>query len=101
MYPSRELTALALRKVAVRQRIAVARWDCVSAASEAARPIVWIDRAVAQWRKISPFAKIAAVPLGILFGRRLMPGKSGLFGRLLRWAPVVLKAVQMFKARQQ
>lgn len=101
MYPTRQLTILELRKIAVRQRIAVTRWECVSLAAEAARPIAWVDRALVQWRKISPFAKFAAVPLGLLLSRRLRPGKGGgLFRQLLRWAPIGFKAARMFAARR-
>ena len=98
MYPSRELTALARRKDALCHRIAASRSECVAFAADAARPIALIDRALVQWRKISPLVKFAALPLGLLFRRRLMPAKGGFFRKILRWAPVVLSAARMFKA---
>ncbi|SRR6266540_3574067 len=100
MYPTRELTALALRKRALRQRISVTRWECVALASDVARPIALIDRAIVQWRKISPLVKIAALPLGLLFRRRLMPAKGGFFRNILRWAPMMFSAARMFKAQR-
>lgn len=101
MYPSRELTALAARKLAVRQRIAVARLECASLAAEAARPIALADRVIVQWRRLSPFVKFAALPLGLLFRRRLVPrSKGGLIRQALRWVPAVLSAVRILQARR-
>ena len=100
MYPSRELTALALRKRMLRQRIAVARWECVALASDVARPIALVDRAIVQWRKISPLVKFAALPLGLLFRRRLIPASGGFFRKIVRWAPVALSAMRMFKGQR-
>ena len=100
MYPSRELTSLAARKLAVRQRIAVARVECASLAVEAARPIALADRVIAQWRRLSPFVKFAALPLGLLFRRRLVPRKGGLIRQALRWVPAVLSAVRILRARR-
>lgn len=98
MYPSGELTQLALRKIAVRQRIAVRRLEVVSLASEAARPVAWLDRAIVQWKKISPFAKFAALPLALLFRRSLLPKKVSLFRQVFRWAPAVFSALRMYRA---
>jgi hypothetical protein len=97
VYPSEELTALAHRKSALRSRIAMNRLRCTALAAEVARPIAWIDRFLVQWRKISPFTKIAALPLGYLLRRKLLPRrKTNLIGQILRWAPVALRTARIF-----
>ncbi len=100
MYPSGELARLARRKTALRQRIAATRLRCIVLAGEAARPVHWIDRAIAQWRRISPFAKLAALPLGLLFRRRILHRKSGFINRLFALLPVVLRGVRTFRAHR-
>jgi hypothetical protein len=101
MYPAAELTELAARKSRLRRAIAVSRLQCVAAAAEIARPIGVADHLVAQWHKISPFAKIAAVPLGFVLRRRLMPlRRTGLLGQALKWMPTVLGAARVFSARR-
>lgn len=103
MYPTAELNDLALRKAAVRSRISSTRLRCAAAAGEVARPIVWIDRVVAQWRKISPMAKLAALPLGFLL-RRTFAGRTArrtsLLTRMFKLLPTVLGAARMFAAHR-
>ena len=48
-------------------------------------------------RRLSPFAQIAAVPLGFLVQRAVFPRRK-ILGSLLRWAPLVFSAVRGFKA---
>ena len=99
MYPAAELNTLARRKALLQARISLDRLRCAALASEVARPIDWIDRALVQWRKISPFAKLAALPLGILLKRGILPGKKiSLLSRGLRLLPVVLSAFKLFRA---
>jgi hypothetical protein len=95
MYPARELTRLAAHKLALQRRITRRRTDCVEAVASIARPFAWLDRALGAWRQLSPWVKIAAVPLGLLFKRRaaLRP-----VGALLRWLPVVSAAMRGFNA---
>lgn len=100
MYPTAELNELTARKAVLRQRIAASRWECTALAERVARPIALLDRVVAQWRKISPMAKLAALPLGLLLRKKIVPSKSGLFRRALRWAPVVLQAMRMAQSRR-
>lgn len=97
MYPRGELIALERRKVWLRGRIARHRWQCRQAAGSLARPLDWLDRALAQWRRISPFLKLAAVPLGLIFKRSLFP-RVRIFSSLLRWAPVAFSALRSFRA---
>ena len=100
MYPAAELNALARRKAVLRARISLDRLHVVALATEVARPIDWLDRVIVQWRKISPFAKFAALPLGLLLNRRTVPGqKTGLVSRALRFVPMILGAVKLFKAQ--
>lgn len=95
MYPTAELALIDARKLSLRQKIAVSRLECVALAERASRPIALLDRVITQWRKISPVMKIAAVPLGLLLRRKLLPRKIGLFRSALRWAPAVLSAMRM------
>ena len=88
MYPDGELNELAVYKAILRRRITRRREDCVVAASGAMRPLAWLDRAILVWRQISPFAKLAAIPVALLLKRALFP-RAGLFGKLLRWAPAI------------
>ncbi len=88
MYPQRELIGLARHKVWLRRRIVVHRFDCVAAATRVARPVALLDRAMAFWRRLSPFAQFAALPLGVLVTRKFFPRLKTL-GTLLRWAPLV------------
>jgi hypothetical protein len=93
MYPREELTALAGTKAELLDRICVGRELCSSAAARAARPLELLDLGIARWRQLSPFVKVAAVPLGFLLKRR-MSRKARALGALMRWAPLVLGAVR-------
>jgi len=99
MYPTAELASLEVRKILLRQKIAASRLECVALAERVARPIALLDRVITQWRKISPLAKIAAVPLGFVLRRKLLPRKVSLFRSALRWAPAVLSAMRMARGR--
>lgn len=97
MYPDGELTELAVRKLALRQRIRLRREACVDAAAHLAQPLEKIDHVVAQWRRVSPLAKVAAVPLALFFKRRLFP-RAKILGSLLRWGPIAFKIFRGFQA---
>jgi hypothetical protein len=97
MYPDGDLNELAIRKLVVRQRISMRRRECVEAAERVAEPLEKIDRALAQWRRISPFAKVAAVPLAMLFKKALFP-RAKILGSVLRWGPIALKVFRGFRA---
>jgi hypothetical protein len=96
MYPDGDLNELALRKVALRQRILLRRRECVARATRLARPLEKIDDLVARWRRISPLAKVAAVPAAMLFKRMLFP-RVKILSSLLRWAPLAFKVFRGFK----
>ncbi len=93
MYPAQELIRLEAHKAALRRRITRHRAQCVEAASHVARPLAWLDRALAFWRRLSPFAQYAAVPLGFLVKRTIFP-RLKIFGSLLRWSPLVFSVVR-------
>ncbi len=93
MYPQRELRHLAFHKAALHRRIGRRRAECAAAATGVAQPLAWLDRALTFWRRLSPFTKFAAVPLGFLLKRTLSP-RLKLLGSLVKWAPLVLSAVR-------
>ncbi len=98
MYPQRELTRLALHKTALRGRIRVRRAKCAAAFAGALRPLAWADRALALGRKLSPFAKLAAIPLSLVLKRALFP-RAKILGTLLRWGPGLFVALRGLKGR--
>ncbi len=89
MHPQRELNLLALRKAALRRDIAYHRAECVAAAGRVAEPLIWLDKVVAFCRKVSPLALVAAVPLALMFKKKVAP-RLNLWGLMLRWGPLVL-----------
>jgi len=93
MYPQPELNRLAVHKAALRRRIALRRVECAEAAARVARPLEWLDRALAFWRKLAPFTQLAAVPLGLLATRTIFSGHK-ILGTLVRWGPLVFTAVR-------
>jgi len=93
MYSQPELNRLAVHKVALRRRIALRRVECAAAAARVARPLEWLDRVLALWRKLAPFAPLAALPLGILATRTIFSGHK-ILGALVRWGPLVFSAVR-------
>ncbi len=95
MYAHRELIRLSVHKGILRRRIARRRAECVTAAAGLLRPVAWLDRAIALWRRFAPFAPLAAVPLGFLFKRAAAP-RASVLGALLRWGPVLFGAVRSF-----
>lgn len=101
MYPTGDLKELQHRKAMLQARIAVRRWECTVAATELSRPIASLDRILAAWQRISPMAKLLAVPAGMmlarLFGRGTGGGrkKRGKLGTLLALAPLIFRGAKM------
>lgn len=93
MHTERELIRLGFHKVRLQRRIARHRAECAQAAAVLVKPLDWLDRVVAVWRKLSPVAKFAAVPLGLLVQRTVFRRMKG-FGAMLRWAPLVVTVVR-------
>jgi hypothetical protein len=102
MYPSGELTELAARKSILQARIAVRRWECAAAATELARPLAIVDRAVNAWHRIAPFLKLLAIPGGLLFARALKgravgrkTKKPGKLAAIMAALPLVMRVAKM------
>ena len=93
MYPAQELIRLAGRKAALHRVITRRRAQCVEAAAEVAKPLVWLDRMMAYWRQLSPLARLAVVPLGFIAQRTLF-SSSKILGSLVRWAPLAFTALR-------
>lgn len=97
MYPDAELTRLAAHKAALRRRIAARRADCAEALQRVAQPLAVLDRIRDLWRRVAPLARMLALPVGLLFARSV-PSRTGFFGRVLRWTPIVFAAWRSFTA---
>lgn len=92
MYPQAELTILARRKRALLLRIADRRDACVAQVKTLAHPFRWIGAVRRVWSAVSPFAKLAALPVGLVLARKLSPW----FGRWVRWAPAAMQVYRAF-----
>ena len=95
MYPARELKQLARHKAALRGRITRQRAQCVGAATRVIQPLAWLDRMLAHWQRLSPLARLAIVPLGLLLKKAASP-RPRLLGTLLRWGPTAWNIVRGF-----
>lgn len=103
MYPTGELNRLAERKRSLCRAIALTRLECTASAAEAIKPLEWLDRARARWRRIAPLAKLLAVPAALLLRRgwKARSGLTGATGGVWRWLPVVIGAMRMWNARRR
>ena len=93
MYPAEELKRLAARKAALRRDITLHRAQAAASAAQLARPLEWLDRMLASWRRLAPLTKFAAVPLAFLATRAILP-RLKFLRPLVRWAPVVFSAAR-------
>ena len=93
MYPERELIRLARYRTVLRRKISLRRVECTTATTRVARHFECLDRIVALWRRLSPLALLATVPLGLLLARIKFP-RLKLLGSLVRWGPIVFGAVR-------
>ncbi len=98
MYPHHELNRLAAHKASLRREIGFCRFQCAEAAARVAKPLVWLDRAVAFGRRISPLAFFAALPVGLV-AQRTVFSRFKLLGSLVRWGPLVFSAVRGLRAK--
>ena len=89
MYAQRELSRLALRKTLLARRIHARREVCARQITAVMRPLGWLDSVRARLARVSPVAKVAAVPLGLLLKKAFFPNASFL-GSLIRWAPFAM-----------
>ncbi len=93
MYPHRELKSLASRKQKLRREISVRRVACAEAAGRAAKPLIWLERAVSWFQRAMPLLPIFGAPLA-LFGARKSAVKTSLVDSLMKWSPVVFQATR-------
>ncbi len=91
MYPQSALDLLSRRKLDLLSQINARRDECAEQVEQVLQPVLWVERAYAKWRAISPILKMAIVPLGLFILRRKAPPKTqGVVSGLFRWAPVAL-----------
>ena len=93
MYAQRELSRLSLRKALLARRIQARREVCAGQIAAVMRPLGWLDSVRAMLGRVSPVAKVAAVPLGLLLKKAFFP-KARFLDSLIRWAPL---AVSVFR----
>jgi hypothetical protein len=93
VYPAQELTRLAGRKAALHRVITRRRAQCAEAAANVARPLVWLDRMMGYWRQLSPLARLAVVPLGLVVQRTLFSRRK-ILGSFMRWSPLAFAALR-------
>lgn len=84
-------------KTALLRRISEGRVECAHAMTCVARRLEWLDRAVAFWRRLAPYANVAAVPAALLAKRLLFP-RARLVGTLLRWGPAAYNLIRGFRS---
>jgi len=96
MYPAGDLKRLAERKRRLCARAVINRAELSAHAANLARPVVLADRAIALWHRMSPWVKYVALPAGLL-ARRPVVRQLSRVPRFLRWAPVALRAVRIFR----
>jgi hypothetical protein len=75
----------------VRRNIVLHRAQCAEAAGQLARPISWLDRAIALGRRIQPVLRYIALPLGLFATRRVFP-QMKILRVLTRWGPLICGA---------
>lgn len=100
MYPRPDLIRLAGHKAALRRRIAARRAECDGLVIRVLQPLAWLDRGAALWRRVSPFARYAVIPLALMLKHRLAP-RPRLLGSLVRWAPLVIGALRAHAASRR
>jgi hypothetical protein len=92
MGATEELRILAVRKAAVRARIAARRTELSIAAAGLAGPFRLLEQGAALWRAV-PGAARAAIPAGLEFSKIIAPKVAGTLG-LLKYAPLAMRAAQ-------
>ena len=97
MYPDGDLNRLAFHKATLRTRIRVRREETAAAAAVAVKPLQWLDRALAWWKKAKPIAALLAIPVALL-AKRVIFKRFHLFRKIFRWGPAIFGAVRLFGA---
>lgn len=101
MYPADELNELSRRKQRLRAGIASSRLRCVECARVVAKPIELFDRLRVLWGKVAPLARVAAVPLMLLWQLRSRKtrGQTSAWRHAFTLVPMLLTAARSFRAR--
>lgn len=97
MYPQRDLTRFHSHKEAIKRSIAHHRNACATAAVRIIEPLKWIDCVQSSWRQLSPIARFAVVPLGLLATQAVFP-RMKILRALVRWGPFVFGAVRTIRS---
>ncbi len=97
MYPDQELIRLAAHKAVLHRKLALRRAEAVEDAARLVQPLEWLDRVIGFWRRVSPLAQMAALPLGLLFQKTVFP-RAKILSSLVRWAPLVFSALRGMKS---
>lgn len=101
MYPAGQLNALAARKDLLRRHIALRRVVTILSAQRVLRPVRVADRLWIEWRRLSPFLKLAAGPLAAPLGRGLVRKRRRIIGSLIRWGPALAALWRGFKGTRR
>ncbi|MBL9213178.1 MAG: hypothetical protein JNL92_22135, partial [Opitutaceae bacterium] len=91
------------RKALLQANIALCRLECRAAAVQLTRPLALVDRGLALWRRVSPAAKLFAVPAGLLLSRffgRARPGggRGGKLATAMSLLPLILRGAKLVLA---
>jgi hypothetical protein len=97
MYPQSELALLAARKIELRIRNGINRTACAQATARLARPLAYLDQALAAWRRLSPLILSLGLPLGLILQRSFAPRLKKLT-TVLRWGPLALSTLRILTA---
>lgn len=100
MSPQAELVHLAQKKEALLRSIHARREVLAGQVVHALRPVLWVDSALAKWRKIAPILFSISLPLASLFKQK-PPVKAGRRAdaaeEFFRWAPLALSFVRLMR----
>ena len=100
MSPTEELRVLAVRKTALRARIAARRTELSHVSQRLAGPVALLDRGLGWWRSVPTGGKWAAIPVGIGIAKKFAPKIAGSLG-LLKYAPLAAQVVKSIAARRR
>jgi hypothetical protein len=93
MYPQPELNLLAYRKRLLVARIRARREECAAQVHTVLKPAFWLEEMRGRWKAISPLTRLAAVPVGVMLVRKIMPK----VGFLARWAPLATNLFRVLR----
>ena len=95
MHPRGALAGHAGRKARLRERIAGRRTALMTAAAQAAPPLLWIDRIYLAWQGLPEIAKVG-LPAGASFVASFFLRRK--WRRFRRWMPAIATALRWGRA---